>query len=87
MLGYLVGDGVTTSFDIGAVTVNWGALVLIAVLTVLLTVGTKLSSRVRMVITGVVVYFGYGRRHSLLGLRGATAPRPMDDVDPRATPR
>ncbi|MGH3881062.1 MAG: amino acid permease [Actinophytocola sp.] len=55
VLGYLFGDGVTTSFDVGGLTVNWGALLLIIALTVLLAVGTKLSSRVSMVITAIKV--------------------------------
>jgi APA family basic amino acid/polyamine antiporter len=66
VLAYLFGDGVTTSFDVGPVTVNWGALLLVAVLTFLLAAGTKLSSRVSMVITGIkvvivlfVIVFGF----------------------------
>ena len=66
VLAYMFGDGVKTSFDVGGVTVNWGALLLVAVLTVLLAAGTKLSSRVSMVITGIkvaivlfVIVFGF----------------------------
>lgn len=55
VLSYIFGDGVTTTFDIGGLTVNWGALLLVAALTILLAVGTKLSSRVSMVITGIKV--------------------------------
>ena len=55
VLGYLFGDGVKTTVAIGGLTVNWGALLLIIVLTVLLAAGTKLSSRVSMVITGIKV--------------------------------
>ena len=65
VLSYLFGDDVRTSFDVGSVTVNWGALLLVAALAVLLAVGTKLSSRVSMVITGIkvaivlfVIFFG-----------------------------
>jgi APA family basic amino acid/polyamine antiporter len=65
VLAYIFGDGVKTTFDIGGLTVNWGALLLVAALTVLLAVGTKLSSRVSMVITGIkvaivlfVIFFG-----------------------------
>jgi basic amino acid/polyamine antiporter, APA family len=65
VLSSLFGTEVKTTFDIGGVTVNWGALLLVAVLTVLLAVGTKLSSRVSMVITGIkvaivlfVIFFG-----------------------------
>jgi len=66
VLTYMFGDGVTTTFDVGSVTVNWGALLLVAVLTFLLAAGTKLSSRVSMVITGIkvvivlfVIVFGF----------------------------
>jgi APA family basic amino acid/polyamine antiporter len=65
VLGYLFGGGVKTTVAVGGLTVNWGALVLIAALTVLLAVGTKLSARVSMVITGIkvaivlfVIFFG-----------------------------
>jgi APA family basic amino acid/polyamine antiporter len=66
VLAYLFGDGVKTTFDVGGLTVNWGALLLVVVLTVLLAAGTKLSSRVSMVITGIkvaivlfVIIFGF----------------------------
>ncbi len=66
VLAYMFGDGVTTSFDVGGVTVNWGALLLVIVLTFLLAAGTKLSSRVSMVITAIkvgivlfVIIFGF----------------------------
>ena len=55
VLGYLFGDGVKTTADIGGLEVNWGALLLIVVLASLLAFGTKLSSRVSMVITGIKV--------------------------------
>jgi len=65
VLAYIFGDGVKTTFALGGLTVNWGALLLVTVLTVLLAVGTKLSSRVSMVITGIkvvivlfVIFFG-----------------------------
>ncbi|OLF04648.1 amino acid permease [Actinophytocola xinjiangensis] len=65
VLGYLFGDGVTSSVAVGGLTVNWGALLLIVVLTVVLAVGTKVSSRVSMVITAIkvgivlfVIFFG-----------------------------
>src|SRR5262245_23336864 len=51
VLSYLFGADVKPTFDVGSVTVNWGALLLVAVLTFLLAEGTKLSSRVSMVIT------------------------------------
>jgi APA family basic amino acid/polyamine antiporter len=55
VLTYLFGDGIKTTVEIGGLSVNWGALLLIAVLGTLLAVGTKLSSRVSMVITGIKV--------------------------------
>ena len=55
VLGYIFGGGTKTTFDIGGVTVDWGALLLVVGLTTLLVLGTKLSSRVSMVITGIKV--------------------------------
>ncbi|OXM73215.1 MULTISPECIES: amino acid permease [Amycolatopsis] len=55
VLGYIVGDGAKTSFAIGGVTVDWGALILVIALALVLTLGTKLSSRVSMVITAIKV--------------------------------
>ncbi|QRP47266.1 amino acid permease [Amycolatopsis sp. FDAARGOS 1241] len=55
VLGYLFGEGAKTSVDLGWVTIDWGALVVVLVLATLLTVGTKLSSRFSMVITGIKV--------------------------------
>src|SRR5689334_6952010 len=55
VLGYLFGAGAATTFRIGGLTVDWGALLLVVVLAVVLIVGTKLSSRVSLVITGIKV--------------------------------
>jgi APA family basic amino acid/polyamine antiporter len=55
VLGYIFGKGAKTTFDVGSLTVDWGALLLVVVLTTLLVLGTKLSSRVSMVITGIKV--------------------------------
>ncbi|HEU5475863.1 MAG TPA: amino acid permease [Actinophytocola sp.] len=55
VLGYLFGDGVATSFRLGGLTVDWGALLLVVVLALLLIIGTKLSSRVSLVITSIKV--------------------------------
>ncbi|MTD54148.1 amino acid permease [Amycolatopsis pithecellobii] len=55
VLGYLFGAGAKTTFSIGSVGVDWGALALVAALTTVLAVGTKLSSRVSMVITAIKV--------------------------------
>jgi APA family basic amino acid/polyamine antiporter len=54
VLGYIFGDA-TTSFTVGGVLVDWGALVLVIVLAVILIMGTKLSSRVSLVITAIKV--------------------------------
>lgn len=55
VLGYLFGEGTKTTFSLGSVEVDWGALLLVAVLTTVLAIGTKLSSRVSMVITAIKV--------------------------------
>ncbi|QFU86320.1 APC family permease [Amycolatopsis sp. YIM 10] len=55
VLGYIFGEGTRTTFDIGGMTVDWGALILVLALATVLTLGTKLSSRVSMVITGIKV--------------------------------
>ena len=48
----LVGLDVSTAFPLGEFfTFDWGALLLVTILTTLLAVGTKLSSRVSMVLT------------------------------------
>jgi basic amino acid/polyamine antiporter, APA family len=49
------GADVPTTLDVGPFGLDWGALLLIAVLTVLLVLGTKLSSRVSLVITAIKV--------------------------------
>lgn len=51
----LTGLGISTTFALGSVTVDWGAAALVAALTTLLVLGTKLSSRVSQVITAVKV--------------------------------
>ncbi|MFD5249428.1 amino acid permease [Amycolatopsis sp. NPDC058340] len=55
VLSYIFGKGTKTSFEIGGVPVDWGALVVVLVLATLLALGTKLSSRFSMVITGIKV--------------------------------
>jgi basic amino acid/polyamine antiporter, APA family len=49
------GMDVPTTVTIGGIDVDWGVLLLIAVLTTLLVLGTKLSSRVSLVITSIKV--------------------------------
>ncbi|WP_199439453.1 amino acid permease [Umezawaea beigongshangensis] len=51
----LVGVDVRTTASVAGIDVDWGSLLLVAALTVLLVVGTKLSSRVSAVITGIKV--------------------------------
>jgi APA family basic amino acid/polyamine antiporter len=41
--------------DVGGVEVDWGALVVVAILTTVLAIGIKLSSRVSIVITAIKV--------------------------------
>nr|WP_221247604.1 amino acid permease [Gordonia humi] len=53
-LGNVIGEG-NNVFVIGGHTFDWGAALLIAVLTTLLVLGTKLSSRVSLIITCVKV--------------------------------
>ncbi|MET0134911.1 MAG: amino acid permease, partial [Kibdelosporangium sp.] len=55
VLGYIFGPDVKTTADIFGLTVDWGALLLVLFLALLLTLGTKLSSRVSLVITGIKV--------------------------------
>ncbi|MDT7729045.1 MAG: basic amino acid/polyamine antiporter, family [Actinomycetota bacterium] len=55
VLGYIFGEGTKTTFDVGGVTIDWGALILVTGLSTLLVIGTKLSSRFSMVITGIKV--------------------------------
>jgi APA family basic amino acid/polyamine antiporter len=49
----IVGLGDSTSFTVGGVEVDWGAIVVIAALTVVLVLGIKLSSRVSTIITSI----------------------------------
>ncbi|WP_026360835.1 amino acid permease [Amycolatopsis nigrescens] len=55
VLRYVFGENVTTSFEIAGFTVDWGSLLLVAVLATILTLGTKLSSRFGLVITVIKV--------------------------------
>ncbi|MFD2419233.1 amino acid permease [Amycolatopsis pigmentata] len=55
VLGYLFGEGTKTTTQLGGITFDWGSLVLVVVLSAVLAVGTKLSSRVSMVITAIKV--------------------------------
>ncbi|SDD88904.1 amino acid permease [Rhodococcus tukisamuensis] len=54
-LGNVLGAEGSTVVSIGPVDMDWGSILLIAVLTVILVTGTKLSSRVSAVITGIKV--------------------------------
>lgn len=55
VLSYIFGKGTKTTFELGPIPVDWGALLVVLVLATLLAVGTKLSSRFSMVITGIKV--------------------------------
>ncbi|GAA3031624.1 amino acid permease [Gordonia defluvii] len=54
-LGKVLGSDGAAVVRVGSIDVDWGAVVLIAVLTTLLALGTKLSSRVSLVITAIKV--------------------------------
>src|SRR6478609_9093955 len=49
------GGVLTTKFQIGSLTVDWGSILIVAVLTALLVAGTKLSARTNLVITSIKV--------------------------------
>ena len=53
-LGTVFGTG-PAAFEVGGHTVDWGAMLIVGVLTVLLTFGAKVSSRVSAVITAIKV--------------------------------
>ncbi|MFI6428874.1 amino acid permease [Rhodococcus oryzae] len=54
-LGNVIGAEGSTVISMGPVDMDWGSILLIAALTVILVTGTKLSSRVSAVITGIKV--------------------------------
>jgi APA family basic amino acid/polyamine antiporter len=49
------GGVLSTKFQIGSLTVDWGSILIVAVLTALLVAGTKLSARTNLVITSIKV--------------------------------
>jgi len=49
------GGAIATTVDIAGITIDWGALLLVGVLTVILALGIKLSSRVSQLITAIKV--------------------------------
>ncbi|ATY14630.1 amino acid permease [Amycolatopsis sp. AA4] len=56
VLAYIFGKGTKTSIDLGGgFGIDWGAFIVVAALVTLLVLGTKLSSRFSMVITGIKV--------------------------------
>lgn len=55
VLGYVFGKDFTTTATVFGLKVDWGALLLVIVLSALLAAGTKLSSRFSLVITGIKV--------------------------------
>ena len=60
-LGTVFGTG-PAAFQVSGYTVDWGAMLIVGVLTVLLTFGAKVSSRVSAVITARA-RLGQGPRH------------------------
>ena len=90
VLGYMFGDGVKHDVDDRRLTVDWGALLLVVVLTALLAVGTKLSSRVSMVITGIkvaivlfVIFFGLSTSRPRTTRRSSRRASPAASGDGR----
>ncbi|RJQ83156.1 amino acid permease [Amycolatopsis panacis] len=67
VLGYLFGEDAKTVIDLGGgFQIDWGALLVVLALVTLLVLGTKLSSRFSMVVTGIkvavvlfVIVFGF----------------------------
>ncbi|MFZ2527515.1 MAG: amino acid permease [Rhodococcus sp. (in: high G+C Gram-positive bacteria)] len=53
-LGGMLGAGATT-LHVGPVAVDWGALLIVGAITIVLAVGTKMSSRVSAVVTAIKV--------------------------------
>jgi amino acid transporter len=49
------GGVLSTTFKIGSLTVDWGSIFIVVVLTALLVAGTKLSARTNLVITSIKV--------------------------------
>ncbi|GAA4475957.1 amino acid permease [Rhodococcus olei] len=54
-LGTVFGAGGSTTIALGPINVDWGALLIVGVLTVVLAVGTKVSSRVSAIVTGIKI--------------------------------
>ncbi|MBB3663870.1 APA family basic amino acid/polyamine antiporter [Prauserella sediminis] len=55
LLTSIFGMNVATTIEIGGISADWGSLLLVVTLAVLLTLGTKLSSRFSMVVTAIKV--------------------------------
>ncbi|SFB64207.1 amino acid/polyamine/organocation transporter, APC superfamily [Amycolatopsis marina] len=55
VLRTVFGEDISTRVEIGGITADWGALLLVVVLATILTMGTKLSSRFSLVITAIKV--------------------------------
>lgn len=56
VLGLIGLEGAQTKFDLGPLQFDWGALLLVAILTTVLAAGTKLSARVSLVISTLKVF-------------------------------
>ncbi|GDY31306.1 amino acid permease [Gandjariella thermophila] len=79
----LGGPGMRTTVHLGAVSLDWGAVLLVAVLTGLLAAGTKLSSRVSQVITAIKILVIL--LVILLGLRYVSAANYHPYIPPAAS--
>ena len=54
-LGDVIGANGSTTVHLGSIKFDWGALIIVSVITALLALGTKISSRVSAVITAIKV--------------------------------
>ncbi|MGQ0718796.1 MAG: amino acid permease [Pseudonocardiales bacterium] len=54
-LGDATGGALSTTVEVGAITIDWAALLIVGVLTVVLALGIKFSSRVSQVITAIKI--------------------------------
>ncbi|GAA3179226.1 hypothetical protein GCM10020255_072320 [Rhodococcus baikonurensis] len=54
-LGNVIGASGSTTAHIGSISFDWGALLIIGAITLILAIGTKVSSRVSAIITAIKI--------------------------------